>query len=120
MTTEQPVQAPPRPRKRRRVFMWTFLVIQALLLIWIVAAIATAHPAPSAAAVAAACGNGGWQGVFQSYQDCTVHFANGLTQASEAGTAIGVGLVVVLWVAVDVILGVGRVVVLTSRRRADR
>jgi hypothetical protein len=38
--------------------------------------------------------------------------------ASDAGTAIGVWLVVVLWAAVDVILGVGHLVHRLAGRRA--
>ncbi len=62
------------------------------------------------------CDNGAWQGLFQSHADCMTHYASGLNQAGEAGTAIGVGLVIALWVAVDVILGIGRLVVVFSRR----
>ena len=98
--------------------MWTFLAIQALFLVWVIAGIATAHNAPDAHTVAQVCGHGGWQGLFQSYSDCKVHYANGLKQAGEAGTAIGVALVVGLWVAVDVILGIGRLIVVTARRRS--
>jgi hypothetical protein len=36
---------------------------------------------------------------------------------SSAGTAIGVGIVIVFWCVVDVILGIGRWVVLNSRKR---
>ncbi|MEU3896409.1 hypothetical protein [Streptomyces sp. NPDC045251] len=38
--------------------------------------------------------------------------------ASDAGTAIGVGLVIALWAAVDVILGLTYIVFRLARRRA--
>jgi hypothetical protein len=36
--------------------------------------------------------------------------------STDAGNGIGVGLIIGLWVAVDVILGTGRIVVLFGRR----
>jgi hypothetical protein len=107
------------PRKRaKRVFMWTFLVIQALFLIWIITGIAgnSGHYDPSHAEVLKGCSHGAWRALFQSRHDCMVHYASGLKQAGEAGTAIGAGLIVVFWVAVDVILGIGRIVVVLARR----
>src|SRR5438105_11943872 len=68
-------------KKRKRIFMWTFLAIQALFLIWIIAGIASVHPEPTASDIANLCGNGQWQGVFTSYHDCVVHGAHGLTEA---------------------------------------
>lgn len=40
----------------------------------------------------------------------------GLNDAADAGKGIAVGLIIGLWVAVDVILGIGRIVVLLGRR----
>lgn len=37
-------QATPTPRKKRRVFLWVFLVIQVLFLIWIIAGAASGNP----------------------------------------------------------------------------
>ena len=42
----------------------------------------------------------------------------GLNGAGHAGQALGIGIVIFLWVAADVILGLGRLVVVTSRRRS--
>ena len=82
------------PRKRRRVFLWVFLGIQALFIIWIVVGIAS-EPAgtPVAQQVAQQCGNGGWQGLFKSYADCTKHYAVALNDATNAGKGIGVALI---------------------------
>jgi hypothetical protein len=107
------------PRKRRRVFLWVFLGIQALFIIWIIAGIAS-KPAgtPVAQQVAQQCGNGGWQGLFKSYADCTKHYAVALNDATNAGKGIGVALIVVMWFVVDVILGISYGVYKLARRSA--
>lgn len=92
IASAQPVQ----PKKRKRVFMWSFLVIQAIFLIWIIAGIAYA---------------GG------NTDTCGTLSAQTCADASNVGTAIGVGLVIGLWVAVDVILGISRLIVVHSRRK---
>jgi hypothetical protein len=106
------------PRKRRRIFMWSFLALQALFVAWIIVAIATAHNGPDLATVHRGCDAGAWQGLFKSHADCMTHYASGLQQAGDAGTAIGIGLVIGLWVAADVILGIGRLVVVLARRKS--
>jgi hypothetical protein len=58
-----------------------------LFVIWVVTGAASGH------AAAAACHDR-----YLTHAQCA--------SASEAGTAIGVGLVIAFWVAVDVILGV--------------
>ena len=106
----QPQHAPPPQRpasRKRRVFLWVFLAVQALFLIWVITGIAS-HPAGPTAAQQAAqqCANGGWYPLFKSAADCQVHYAHGLTEAGNAGTAIGVAVVVFLWVITDIILGI--------------
>jgi len=114
---QPPGGPPPKPRKKRkRIFMWFFLAVQALFLIWIITGLATVHTAPTTSDVANLCGNGQWQGLFTSYKDCVVHGANGLNDAGTIGKGIGLALVIGLWVAVDIILGIGRLVVVFSRR----
>ena len=110
------VEVPATPRKRRRIFMWVFLAIQVLFVVWVIGGIMS-HTGATTAEVNAGCLHGAWQGLFQSQQDCLVHYRNGLNQAATAGTAIGVGIVIVFWAIVDIILGIGRWVVLSSRRR---
>jgi hypothetical protein len=105
---------PAKPRKRRRVFMWTFLAVQAAFLAWVIAGMSQ-PTGPSPAEIQQYCGNGAWQGLFTSYHDCVVHGANGLTAAGDIGKGIGAALVIGLWVATDVILGVGRLVVVFAR-----
>ena len=80
------------------------------------AEVAMAMPMPSAAEVQHRCGNGEWSPLFTSYHDCVVHGANGLTAAGDIGKGIAVGLIISLWVAVDLILGIGRLVVVFARR----
>ena len=87
-------QAPPAPPKRkRRVFMWVFLAVQALFLVWMIS------------------------GLSGAADNCTGETGTSL-DACQAGTAIGAGLglamVLFLWVAVDVILGI---TYLITRRR---
>ena len=74
------------PKKKRHVFRWVFLAIQALFLIWIVS------------------------GVSGASDNCAGRTGQAL-ESCQAGTAVGAGIgvfmIVFLWVAVDVILGVG-------------
>ena len=90
-------------------------MIQALFLIWLITALA-GKTGPTAAQVAQFCGRGQWQGVFNSYYDCGVHGANGLAATGDIGKGMAVGLIIGLWAA-DVILGIGRLVVVLARRR---
>jgi hypothetical protein len=93
---------PELPRKpRRRVFRWVFLSIQVLFLVWVIAG---ASSASSSA---------------QKY--CT--HQTGLDMqtclsAHHAGTAIGVGILIALWVAVDVILGITWAIIHFTRKQA--
>jgi hypothetical protein len=40
------------PRKKRRVFLWVFLSIQALFILWLVVGLATTHTGPTHADLA--------------------------------------------------------------------
>src|SRR3954469_12097256 len=74
-----------QPKKKRHIFRWVFLAIQALFLIWI---------------IAGAAGN-------SNNCDGKVGDALDACQAGTAvGTGIGVALIIALWVAVDIILGI--------------
>lgn len=79
-TPTAPDQAPPpKPRKRRRVFLWVYLAIQVLFLVWIIT---------------------GAQG-----NHCDAQGSQLNNSACTAGTGIGIALVVALWVATDIIVG---------------
>ncbi len=93
------------PRRKRRVFLWVFLAIQALFVIWVIAGAATKTGAP-ASQVAAQCDHHAWFPLFKSQADCVTHFGGALNDAGNAGKAIGIGLIIVFWFIVDVILGV--------------
>lgn len=106
--TSYPLQAP--PRRKRRVFIWVFLAIQALFIIWLIAGIAsTGHTAPSAAELAQYCSASGSKSVlalYKSVTDCKVHYGALLSDAAGTGRGIGVALVVVLWCVVDFLTGI--------------
>jgi hypothetical protein len=78
---------PEPPKKKRKVFLWFFLAIQVLFIIWIIAGASggSGNPDPS---------------------DCGGLDLKTCNDAQDAGTAIGVGLIIVFWMVVDVILGV--------------
>lgn len=80
------------PRKRR-LFRWVFLAVQVAFLVWVVAGASTGHPAN--------CGT-------LDQQTCS--------QAYDAGKGIGVAVLIALWVAVDVILGITYLIVRVTRR----
>jgi hypothetical protein len=120
---QQGYYPPPRqqwqqPRKKRRVFLWVFLGIQALFLIWIVAGFAS-HPAGPTAAQQAAqqCANGGWKILFKSQADCQVHYAHALNEAGNVGKGLGVAFIVLFWVVVDFFLGLGYGIYRLASRR---
>lgn len=115
----QSVEARPT-KKRKRVFMWFFLVVQAIFLIWLITGLVGAsHNGADAHAQALQwCANkDNWQYLYKSQADCVTHYGNGLNDAGDVGNTIGAALVIGLWVGVDVILGVGRLIVVLSRRR---
>lgn len=78
-----------------RVFTWVILVVNLLFLIWIIAGIA---------------GSGG------TPEDCGTLTVEECNAAEGVGTAIGVGIIIVLWALVDVILGVLWLVTRPKRR----
>lgn len=80
------LQPPPPPKKRRHVFRWVFLAVQALFLAWTVSGAVSGGGTPKACV--------GMVG--QALKSCQ--------DAGHAGTALGVGLIVVVWAAVDIVL----------------
>ena len=83
MQVSTPTPAPVAPpRKKRHVFLWIFLAIQVLFIIWLITGGASAD---------------------HGVTHCTGPDCKG---ATEAGSAIGIGLIIVFWMVVDVILGV--------------
>jgi hypothetical protein len=110
---------PITPKKRPRVFMWSFLAIQALFMLWIIVGIhsnATNQGTETTSQAIQFCSNG-WQDLYNSYAACVQSYGGTLNAASDTGTAIGAGIIIFIWVATDVILGIGRLIVLAARRR---
>jgi hypothetical protein len=96
----------PAPRKRRRVFMWIFLAVQAIFVIWLITGIVTVHTGPSAADLASGCYHHNWWPLFKSQQDCIVHYGGALRGAGNLGKGLGIAAVILFWMVVDVILGI--------------
>lgn len=74
----------PARKKGFRKFTWVILAINVIFLVWLIAGFATANNSP--------CGGG------LSTSACQA--------ASDIGTGIGAMIVVFLWVAADIILGI--------------
>jgi hypothetical protein len=72
-------------KKKRRIFLWVFLAVQVLFIIWIIAGANSGSGQPS---------------------DCGSLSAKACNNASDAGTAIGVVLIIVVWFFVDAFMGV--------------
>lgn len=82
-TTSPTMTTQPPAKKKRRVFWWFFLAVQILFLIWIIAGASSGSGTPA---------------------DCGTLDVKTCNNASDAGTAIGVALIVVFWVIVDFLL----------------
>jgi len=78
-------------KKKKRVFWWLFLAIQILFVIWLVTGLVKTGQTQAVGSAAVA--------------------------GKDIGRTIGAGLIIGLWVAVDVILGVGRLIYITARGR---
>jgi len=106
LAPDYPYGPPPQQRRKRRVFLWVFLAVQALFIAWIVVAIATVHTAPTHAQLVSGCYNHNWVPLFKSQADCVQHYGGALNDAGTAGKAIGVVLVIVAWCVVDFLMGI--------------
>lgn len=84
-----------QPGKKRRVFLWVFLAVQALFLVWIIAGVGSILETSDCGGLSAA--------------DCEAVQAN--------GAGLGVLIVIVLWMAVDVILGISYLVYRLAPRK---
>lgn len=103
----EPGRARREPRRKRRIFLWVFLAVQALFILWLVVGLATTHTGPTASELAQGCYHHNWYPLFKSQADCVTHYGGALQDAGNAGKAIGAGIIVVLWVVVDFFMGVG-------------
>ena len=82
-------------RKRRRVFMWFFIAVQVIFLVWIIVGVASAPKNPEC----------------EFNSDCQSEI--------DGGAAIGVGMILVLWTAVDLIVGIMYIIVRAIRGTRD-
>jgi len=104
----QQAHQPVTPRRRRRVFLWVFLAIQALFVIWVIAGLAGGSGIHSEAV--AYCH--AHPDRYLPFAQCVSDYGGG----AKAGTAIGAGLIIVLWAVADIILGVSYGVWRLARR----
>jgi hypothetical protein len=75
----------PKPRKKRRVFLWISLAIQVLFLVWIIAGLASNPNGPSVASqVASTCDHHGWFPLYKSQADCVRSFGRAMSQGEQA------------------------------------
>lgn len=74
-----------RAKKPRRWFLIFFLVVQAIFLVFLVTGIASVSGGP---------------------EDCTYLTETECNDAHAAGATIGIGIIIAIWAAVDIILGV--------------
>ncbi|MGC5531740.1 hypothetical protein [Streptomyces sp. SR-10] len=84
-------------KKHHRIFLWVFLAVQALFLVWIITGANS-----------------------NDHASCEGMVGDALTtcqNAGDVGTAVGVGLIIALWVAVDIILGITYGVYRLARRQ---
>lgn len=80
-------QEPPRKKRKYHIGMWLFLLLQVLFLVWICVGLSTSN--------------------------CHGQDAD----ACSAGTAIGIGVVLLLWAVADVISGSIWLIVYLARRK---
>ncbi len=95
MSTEATVTSDTKPKKKRRIFLWFFLAIQLLFIIWIIAGLGSAGGDP---------------------EDCGSLSKSACNDAEAVGTGIGVFLIVVFWMIVDFLLGVGYAIYRLAKR----
>ena len=94
--TDAATTAAPTPtKKKKRIFLWFFLAIQALFILWIVT------------------GLGGASG---NATDCGSLDQETCNAAEDIGTGLGVMMVVVFWMVVDFLLGVGYAIYRLAKR----
>ena len=74
-----------QPKKKRRVFLWVFLLVQLLFIIWIIAGVSSGAGTP---------------------EDCEGLSEETCNAAADVGTSIGVALIIGVWVVVDFLLAV--------------
>jgi len=87
-----------KPCKRRKIFLWFFLAVQAIFLIWIITGVSSAGGSINSDAVAYCNAN---QNAYISFANCVSDYGGG----EKVGTAIGAGLVITIWVVVDFLIG---------------
>lgn len=93
--TPRPPTPPAAPAKRKRWFMWTFIAVQAVFLLWILIGI---------------------DNVKGAGENCVGLDAQTCHDAATTGAVVGFTIVIIVWAAIDLILGVTYAIVRLNRR----
>jgi hypothetical protein len=88
-----------KPYKRRKIFLWFFLALQAVFIIWLIVGTASTGSGINASVVAQCHSQAVGMGMSQA--QC-VSFLGG---AAKTGTALGATAIAVVWVIVDFVVG---------------
>ena len=88
-----------KPYKRRKIFLWFFLALQAVFIIWLIAGTASAGSGINASVVAQCHSQAVGMGMTQAH---CVSFLGG---AAKTGTALGATAIAVVWVIADFVVG---------------
>ncbi len=91
--TPNPIET--KPRRKKRVFLWVFLAIQAAFITWLIVGSAGAGGTPA---------------------DCGTLSAATCNDAEVVGAGIGLFLVVALWMITDFLVGGGYAIYRLAKR----
>jgi len=95
-----------QPRRPCHLFLWVYLVIQAVFGLRLVTGLATVNTAAPSNRVAAACYYHAWRPLFKTESDCVKYYGGPLAAVGHTGKANGAGLIILLWIMANLILGV--------------
>jgi hypothetical protein len=105
------------PRKRRRIFLWVFLAIQALFITWLIVGGVSAGGTSVDPDVASACSNGQWHVLYSSHAECVSQMGDLYNSAKGIGTGIGLAMIVGLWMVTDFLVGGGYAIYRLAKSR---
>jgi hypothetical protein len=99
------ITTPTPQRRKRRIFMWIFLAIQALFIIWLIAAIISVNSHGGITAYCQKAANSQYIGV------------HGCNDAASTGSALGFIALFGVWIGVDFLVAVPYLIYRLARSR---